>query len=442
MTAIPATDAPSHDKVGRHGSVGVWGAAALVAGSMVGAGIYLLPASLAATGSIAILGWVAATVAALAIAGVFVWLGPLAPQSDGLPDYVHAGLGRFFGVQAALLYLLSGWVGLLPLALGVAGVAGFLVPALAGPVPKLVVTLTTIWAAVGVAWAGPKIVTRAAGVTLVLGLAPVLLVAVAGWFFFRPEVFMASWNPGAASTFAAVRGSGLSCFFAFLGLECAAATAGIVRDPVRNVPRATLLGVLGVAAFYMAASTVVMGVLPAAALAKSSAPFGDVAQAAMGAGLGAAIAICSAVRGAGSLIGWMLVTSETARSAADTGDFLPAFRTRPGERVSAWGLLTAGGVLTLTALLTVSPNLAEQFSMVANVTTLLCLYTYGMAAVSLLRLCGGLSGGRRAGAVATAILALAASAVLVLAAKPWELAGSLAGVAAAALLYLWLRRRR
>ena len=87
-----------------HGSVGLFGAIALVAGSMVGSGIFLLPVSLGAIGSISILGWLAATAAALAVAGVFAWLPGVAPRAKGLPDYVEAGLGPFFGVQTSLAY--------------------------------------------------------------------------------------------------------------------------------------------------------------------------------------------------------------------------------------------------------------------------------------------------------------------------------------------------
>ena len=77
-----------------HGRIGLLGATALVMGAMIGSGVYLLPATLGAVGSISILGWLAATAAALAVAGVFVWLGPLVPGATGLAGYVHGPGGR------------------------------------------------------------------------------------------------------------------------------------------------------------------------------------------------------------------------------------------------------------------------------------------------------------------------------------------------------------
>jgi len=236
--------------------------------------------------------------------------------------------------------------------------------------------------------------------------------------------------------FAAVKGSGLSCFWAFLGAETAAAAAAVVRDPVRNVPRATLLGVAGVTVLYIAVTAVLMGLMPAARLASSNAPFADAAQVLVGAGVGSLIAVCMALRATGCLTGWMLVTAETSRGAADVGDFPKIFRTRPGEHASLSGLLIPGSLMTLEAVLTAQPNLAQQFSTLTNVTSLLCIFTYVMAASSLIRISRG-----RPIAIVSAAVAILGALALLASAKPLELELSLLPLAAAGLLHLWLRRR-
>jgi arginine:agmatine antiporter len=428
--------APAH-----RGDVGLLGAAALVAGSMVGSGVYLLPATLGAIGSISILGWIAATLAALAIGGMFAWLARAAPQAKGLPDYVQTGLGPFFGSQTALAYCVTNWVGVVAIGLAVAGALGYLVPSLAGPGARLLITLAAIWLAVGACWIGPRAVARVEGLTLAIGLLPVLVAATLGWFAFHPSTFLASWNPQGLSVPAAVGGSALNAFWAFLGVECAAAAAGVVRDPARNVPRATLLGVVGVAVLYISACTVLMGILPAAALARSSAPFAEAARMTLGLGLGAVIAICALLRAQGCLTGWVLVTSETSRSGADAGVFPPVFRTRPGERVSAINLLTAGGLMTLVAVTTASPTLGQQFGLLANVAVILSLYAYVLAGGSLIRLSGAFTAGRKLAARLTAVAAIAFSLALIASGKPVELLICAIPVAAAGLMYLWLRRR-
>ena len=442
MTTADTTELPPLPAVkARHGSVGLLGAIALVAGSMVGSGIFVLPASLAAVGSISILGWVAATAAALSVAGVFAWLAGVVPQAKGLPSYVEAGLGPFFGVQVATAYWLACWVGLVPVALAVAGAVGYLVPSLAGPGPRLLLVLTSIWVSVATAWVGPRAVARVEGATLAIGLAPVAIAATLGWLAFHPSLFLASWNPKGLALSAAVAPSALTAFFAFLGVECAAATAGVVRNPARNVPRASLIGIVAVAALYISACGVLMGILPADALSRSSAPFADAGQAVLGVGLAGVIAVCGLLRAQGCITGWILVTSETGRGGADAGVFPRFFRTRPGERVSAINLLTVGGVMSVLAVATASPTVGQQFSTLADVAVLLSLYSYALAGGSLIRLSGGLAPARRWPARVTAALAIAASLTLIASAKPVELAAWLVAIVAAGLLYLWLRRR-
>lgn len=434
--AVAAGEASS-----QHKKVGVPGAAALVAGSMIGSGVYLLPATMGAIGSISILGWLVATLAAVSIASVFILLSSEVAGSEGIPGYVKAGLGSFFGAQTAVLFWVSSWTGTVAIALAAAGAAGFLIPALAEPTARLATTIAVIWTAVGLSWIGPRAVARTEGLTLGIGLLPVILAATAGWFFFQSDIFVASWNPTNLSLSQAVGSSALNAFWAFLGLECAAAAAGVVRDPTRNVPRATMLGVLGTAALYIAATSAIMGILPAQALSTSTAPFADAARATLGAALGAAIAVCAFLRTGGCVTGWTLVITETSRGAADQGLFPRVFRTRPGERVSPINLITAGGLMTAFALATMNPSLGKQFSTIINAVSLLSLYTYVLAALSLVRLGGRFAGPRRVVAMVAAAVAVGFAALLISGGKPLEIGLSLVPIPLAALLHLWLQRR-
>jgi arginine:agmatine antiporter len=301
--------------------------------------------------------------------------------------------------------------------------------------------LASIWLSIAAAWIGPRAVARVEGATLAVGLAPVAIAATAGWLAFHPGLFLASWNPKGLSLPAAVGPSALTAFFAFLGVECAAATAGVVRDPARNVARASLIGVVVVAALYIGACSVLMGILPADALARSSAPFAEAGHAVLGVGLAGVIAICGLLRAQGCLTGWVLVTSETGRSGADAGVFPRFFRTRPGERVSAINLLATGVLMSVVAVGTASPSLGQQFATLADVSVLLSLYSYALAGGSLIRISGRLAPARQWPARLTALAAIAASAILVTSGKPIELGFCAAAIAAAGLLYLWLRRR-
>jgi arginine:agmatine antiporter len=425
-----------------HPALGLPGATALVTGSMIGSGIFLLPATLGPMGSISLLGWVAATVAALALAGTFAWLGAVAPEATGLPAYVRAALGRYAGGQCAFLYWLQGAVGNVGLAVAAAGALAYFIPALGGPGARLTTTLGAIWLAVAACAVGPRLVSRIEGVTLAAGLAPVLLIALFGWFWFHPSVFASSWNPGHLSAPAAVWRSGLVVFWAFLGVECAAAVAGVVRDPQRNVPRATLLGVAGAAALYIGACTVLMGLVPAARLANSTAPFADAAQVTIGVGGAALIAFCGLLRTAGCFAGWTLVTAETARTAADEGVFPRVLRTRPGERASGRNLLLLGVLTSIVAVATASPTLAAQFKLIVDVAVILSLFAYIFAALALLRLLRRLPrAAHRWSAAGAAGLAIVCSVALVASGDRTELLWSFGVLALSAALSLAFRTR-
>jgi arginine:agmatine antiporter len=441
---MAAAETIEHPAAGAgHAPVGLFGATAIVAGGMIGSGIYLLPATLAPTGSISLLGWIAASGAALALAGVFAFLAAAAPAATGLAAYVEEGLGPFAATVGAFIYWTECTVGNVAIALAAAGALGFLVPALAAPLPRLAVTLVLIWLSVGACALGPRLIGRVEAFTLALGLAPVIFAAAFGWFWFHPATFQGSWNPGHLGTAQAVWRSALVVFWAFLGVECAAATAGVVKDPARNVPRASLLGVAGAALVYIAACTVLMGVLPASGLAASTAPFADAGRAALGVAGGAALALCMLLRTVGAFAVWTLAPAETARTAADVGVFPRLLRTRAGERASWANLVLVGAVMTASALISFSPQLTRQFTVLADITVILALGAYVLSGLSLLRLLRRFSApGRRWAAGATAVLSIACSLVLIAAGDRTELLWALVPVALGAGLYLVRPRAR
>jgi arginine:agmatine antiporter len=441
MTATTTEAARAAEPASHHSSLSVAGAAALVMGGMMGSGVYLLPVELGKVGSISILGWGLSTVVALVVAAMFSQLVVAAPQARGVAGYIQAGLGRFVGVLSTILYWTSYWFGNVGVAVAAAGYLGFLFPPLAEPGLRLAATVALIWVAVFFCWIGPKAVGRVEGLTLAIGLAPVVGVAAIGWFWFDPHVFLQSWNPTGAQPLGAIRSSAFTAFWAFLSLECAVATSGVVRDPVKNVPRATLAGVAGAAVLYILASAALMGLMPAAALAKSTAPFADAARVTVGVAGAGLIAACAFLRASGGLTGVTLVSAETTREAADQGAFLSFFRTRPGERASPINLLTTGGLMTAVAFGTATPGLADQFGRIASATVVMSLVTYALAGLSLIRLRGAFETprGRTIAAAAGAATTLAAIGMVV-AGSTTDLIIGLSPLVVAAVLYPILRK--
>jgi len=293
------------------------------------------------------------------------------------------GLGRFFGFHASLLYWVGGWVGNVAIAVAATGYLSIFFPVLKGTVPAGLCTLAVIWVMVLVNLAGARRVADFEGGTLLIGLLPVLGVAVLGWFAFDPVVFQESWNVSGRPDAQVIPATFGLIFWAFVGLESASVAAAVVRNPARDVPVATLAGV-GLAAFvYLAASVAISGLLPAAALAQSSAPFADAAARWIGPAAAALVAGCAVLKAFGTLSGWLLVTAESARSGADSGVFPAVFRESTNGPPRRNLLIVAGLMSLIVVLSSLAPTLAAQFTILINLATLLYLviYTYCCAAL-------------------------------------------------------------
>jgi arginine:agmatine antiporter len=424
------------------GKLGPFLAMIVVAGGMIGSGIYLLPASLAAFGSLSILGWGLAILGALMLGGVFSFLAILRPQAPGLFAYVRDALGPGAGFVAGVVYWAVCWVGNVPIAIGVTGYLSVFFPQLARPPAATLTSLAVLWLLVGANLIGPKFVARLGAWALVLGLAPVFLVAVGGWFYFRPAIFAASWNVTHEALWKAVPASAVIAFFGFLGVEYASVIAPLVREPARNVPIATLGGLAFAALVYVAMSGVIMGILPAAVLVRSSAPVAAAAAPLLGGLVAGAVALCAMLKACGALGAGILAAAETARSDAVMKPI--GARAGPEQRrvkASAGNLVLVGLMMSLVTVASASPSLGRQFTIVADVTVVLSMAVYTAACVALMLISNEERGPRRVLIRACAIGGGLFSCGMIAASEADLLLWSAAAVAIATGAYALLRAR-
>lgn len=348
----------------------------VVAGNMIGSGIFLLPATLAQVGSVTIIGWLAATLGAIALALLFGRLARRQPMAGGPASYIFDTFGPFAGMQASLWYWTSCLIGNVAIAAAAAGYLAAFFGLAAGPALMAFITIVLIWLATVVNLVSPRFAGLFNGPLLIAGLVPLVLIGTAGWFMFDAAQFRANWNVSGLSDMAAVKESLVLVFWAYLGLESASVAAAVVENPERNVALATVAGVLLAALIYMAVSAAMMGLAPAGELANSSAPFALVAGKMFGSAAGPLVAGCGMLKALGTLAGWVLLTAQTSRAAADHGLLPQLFaRTRAGDTPVA-GLMTAGVVGSIGVLITISPTLGQQFGLLSEAATLFCLLLY------------------------------------------------------------------
>lgn len=416
-------------------------ATVIVANAMIGSGIYMLPAGLGAVGSISILSWIAAACGAMLLGGAMAVLAIISPETRGLFSYVREAFGPCAGFVSGVLYWITILIACVAVATAVTGYLSVFIPAVATQPYSTVCAVAVIWALVGVNLAGPRFVATAQSPALILGLAPVLLAAIGGWFFFSKATFLASWNVTGGGFFTVVPQATVMVFWAFLGFEGAIILSTRVRNPARDVPIATLGGIAIAAVIYMAACSALMGILPAAVLAKSSAPFADGAAAMVGAAAAGIIALCAVIKASATLGGNILLAGETGECESVLGHMKPQLRERQTQKVSIPTLMLTGIVLSTIAILSASPTLARQFTIVTNIVVVLAMLDYAAFSAALFPLSRGLSPARRFWARMLGAAGVAFCVAVIAASDPTLLVWSVAPVAGSVLAYFFFRMR-
>jgi APA family basic amino acid/polyamine antiporter len=387
--------------------LGLFATVAIVVGGIVGTGIFTVPAAIAGYGWLSVPAFVAVSFGSLALALTFARLVRRTRRPGGPYAYADDAFGHFAGFLAAWTYWIQGWTGHATIAVAGAGYAEALFGLGSSRLTTFAVAGAVLWLPALNNLVGTRSVGAVAVATTVLKIAALVIVAVAGLLAFHS----ADVGPVRAhgGSWTALPSASALLLFSFLGMESAAVATNRVRDPERNVPRAIIAGVAGVAVLYLAGTLAVQGTVPQARLAGSGAPFADAAQAIFGGAWAAkAIAAVALISALGSLNGFNLVNSEMAASAAHDGLFPRPLRRRVrGLPVPAL-VLNAILATALIAFNATGDPLA-LFTTLALLSTFVYVFGYVLSVGA--ELCHSLArrtrGGPPAGTLAIAAIALA-----------------------------------
>jgi len=356
----------------------------VVANNMIGSGFFLLPATLAKSGGVTAFSWLIGTVLAVLLGGAFARLVRQYPHLQSPDDYVRPSLGRDMGFLTTTLYWVSSWIGNNAIAVAAFGYLVILLPLEDSTAVRTVGQLALIWLMFALNLMGPRPIARFQSLCVVLGLLPVAVILSFGWASFDPALYRDAWNVTDRPDLTVVLETLAPVFWAFVGLESGAMVAGVVRDPDRNVPKATLCGILIAGIVYLVSSVLMMGIVPAEQMAQSGAPFALVAGQMFGPWAIPIIAAAAALKATGTLGGWMLVSGESGARAAQRG-YLPAVFGRLRRNGSAgWGLFIVALSMSGIILVTLAPTVSGQFETLIAMVVTLVVMAYLSAALTLL----------------------------------------------------------
>lgn len=357
-------------------TLGLWRSTALVVGNMIGSGIFLLPAALAAYGGISILGWLFTSTGAILLALVFARLSRRVPKVGGLYVYTRLGFGDFAGFLIAWGYWISIWCGNAAIATAFVGYMGVFVPPLTESLLLGAVTAAgAIWL---LSWVNARGV-RDAGIvqlaTTVLKLIPLIAVGLLGLLYFKSGNFI-PFNPSGEPFLVAISATATLTLWAFLGLESATIPAEDVVEPERTIPRATILGTLVAAVVYILGTVAVMGVIAPALLTGSTAPFAEAASVMWGGWASYAVAAGAAISCFGALNGWILLSGQIPMAVARDGLFPAALARLSTRGTPVSGIVVSGVLATVLISMNYTRGLVEQFTFIILLATLTSLVPY------------------------------------------------------------------
>jgi amino acid transporter len=310
-------------------AMGVRGLTAAIINYTIGAGIFVLPALVAAkVGNASPLIYVICAVAMALIVMCFAEAGSRVPLSGGTYAYAETAFGPYVGYMIAMLL----WLGANVLAS--AAVANVSVDTLAQIFPvfskpamrtAFLLGMYALFAIINVR--GVKAGSRSVQTVTAAKLIPILLLVVVGLFAIKGSNLTWPGLPPAGD----ISRTAMMLIFAFMGFESALTPSGEVKDPVRTVPRSIFIALVSVTVLYILIQVVSQGVLGADLAVNDKAPLAETASRVMGNG-GRLLVLVGAAVSTFGFVGGDILCSPRAVYALGRDGLLPSVFGRIHDR--------------------------------------------------------------------------------------------------------------
>ena len=354
-------------------SIGTFALAAAVVNTTIGAGIFRLPADVAAQlGATAPLAYLLCAIAMGLIVLCMAEAGSRVSLTGGLYAYAEVAFGPFAGFLTGFLLWMVLTFAMAAVATVLLANLAVLIPALA---PRAVSALVLVLIYLIFATINIRGVERGSRVNTALTIAKILplLLLIAGGMFAIDPANLSSPDPPSMATLAR---SSLLLLFAFAGVDVALVPSGEVRDPARTVPRALFIGMATITVLYAGLQFVSQGVLGPALATSKAAPLAEAAGVAMGGWARMVILVGAVVAMLGHAGAMILATPRMLFAFARDG-FLPGglARLHPVHHTPAAAIVLQCALVLVLAI----TSTFERLAVLANLSILV---VYGTCCVA------------------------------------------------------------
>ncbi len=340
---------------------------------MVGAGIFVLPATVASgLGRGAPIAYLMCAGLMALIVTCFAAAGSRVSLTGGLYAYIEVAFGPFVGFVSGILYSVMAAFAVASVASALSGSILALAPAIATPLVRAAL-LAAIFGVVAIV--NTRGVTPGARLIELITLAkllPLLILVGAGLPLLRADRVLVDHVPTASL----LGQTSIVLIYVFAGIEVALVPSGEIRNPARTVPRAVYAGLAFTTLLYLAIQAVAQSLLGPALQEFAAAPLAEAASRLFG-HWGRTMVLVGAIVSMFGYVSGDVLSSPRALFALGRDGILPRafavvhprFRT-PQLAIAVYALIVA--------LLAISSSFT-QLAVLANVTAL-TLYLMCIAA--------------------------------------------------------------
>ncbi len=364
-------------------SLGLFDAAMLVMGGIVGAGIFMNPsvvARLVHTPALVLGAWAFGGLIALAGAFVYAELAARRPETGGQYAYFREAFspGVAFVYGWSLLFVTQSG--------GIAAVAvtfaTYFIELTGTTAPASAIAAVTLAILTLVNCLGVRVGSTVQNVFMVLKIGAIAALVAVGvfWTTAAPPAQVVAAGPAGESGFAtttAFAAALVPVLFAYGGWNTAGFASGELRDARRDMSRGLVFGVIGVIVLYLAVSAVCLHTLGVDGLAATKTPASEVMRRAFGDGGARFIAVGIAVSTFGFLAQGMLTNPRVYYAMAEDGLFLRSIgRIHPKTHVPVVAIALQGVFAVVIAA-------SGRYEQILNYVVSVDYLNFGLAAVCL-----------------------------------------------------------